>query len=86
MKQLILMLVFVLGTFACNREDTTKYVDRECKKPSDIPDTLCSGAKVQWDCSWQGSYKGGNVYIKYKDCGCAEYVGRKITQYSGESK
>jgi hypothetical protein len=39
----------------------------ECKKPFDIPDTLTTGEKIDWDCEWQAAYNDGDVKVIYTD-------------------
>lgn len=81
MKTKILMLIVILGVMiACgiNHTENEPY-DPTCHRPDDIPDTLCDGTEVYWDCSWQASYVEGDVDVTYTDEGCARFVSRKVS-------
>ena len=76
-----LFIILLLPIVSCvHTEPTSKApVNRpDCEIPSDLPDTLCTGEEIDWDCDWQSSYINGNVKtIKGQD-GCVEMIYRNI--------
>ena len=46
----------------------------ECEKPLDIPDTLGTGEKVNWDCEWHGKYNNGDVKVYYNEDGTTKAI------------
>ncbi|MFW9948499.1 MAG: hypothetical protein ACFFKA_00060 [Candidatus Thorarchaeota archaeon] len=77
MKKLFLVLMIIgIAVFSCDSPSTEPIEPIGCVKPVDIPDTLVTGEKVDWDCNWQASYNAGNVHVIRDNNGGAKMIYR----------
>jgi hypothetical protein len=73
----ILFMYTILVFVGCSDGGSIANQDYECRKPVEVPDTMCGGTEVYWDCSWDESYKNGNVTIHTDSTGCITHISRK---------
>jgi hypothetical protein len=77
MKAIILSIALVTLTISCDTNSYDTPTNYDCERPISIPDTMCAGTEIYWDCSWNTSYLAGNVIVALDDsCGCVRYLDR----------
>ncbi len=83
MKKTIIFIALIVTFVSCEnfKDKPSKHPHTyECEKPSDIPDTLATGEKVDWDCDWNMAYNDGLVKVKYN----ADGTPRAVIMYDNE--
>jgi len=82
MTKLITILILIPFTLImCTTPSIDPHnIDYDCLEvPGEFGDTLATGEKIDWNCSWEASYKVGNVGVIRNDDGNVVMVYRKVS-------
>ena len=79
-KILVIMIMGTMLTMCTTPNVPQDEIGLTCELPSEFPDTLATGEKIEWDCDWEASYRAGNVGSITDDNGNVTMMYRKLSQ------
>jgi hypothetical protein len=77
MKKILMIFGITLTLVTCTHMESNKnnvVHTYECSLPSEIPDTLATGEKIDWDCNWNSAYNSGRVKLVWNADGTLYYL------------
>ena len=87
MKKLFIILA-ITAMVACSPSEPQTYVDYHCREvPEGVPTHYeDTGVEVIWDCTWEASWREGNVTLHYNADGEFDAMSRTVVRVKGNER